>query len=60
MFYSFDVINKMGYKCVADFVSYIVKAYRFNCSIQYTDNGVYVYSDFDSMYGCENAVSGDK
>lgn len=54
MFYSLDMIERMGYKYIADFVSYIVKVYRYNCSIQYANNGVYVYSDFDSMCGYEN------
>lgn len=53
MFYSFDMIERMGYKYIADFVSYMVKVYRYNCLIQYADNGVFIGGDFDSMPGCE-------
>lgn len=60
MFYSFDMIEKMGYKYIADFVSYIVKVYRYNCSIQYTDNGVFVCGDFDNMSGYKNIGSNEK
>ena len=54
MFYSFDTIEKMGYKYVSDFVSYMVKVYRYNCSIQYADNGIFISGDFDSQEGVSN------
>lgn len=48
MFYTKEMINSLGYESIEEFVNDYIKKYK-NCAIQYIDNGVYIYCDFDMI-----------
>ena len=47
MFYTSEMINKLGYESIDSFVENFIKKHK-NCCIVYTPNGVYLNYDFDS------------
>lgn len=47
MFYTNEMIKRLGYETVKDFVTDYINKYK-NCSIRYMPNGVYFDYDFDS------------
>lgn len=47
MFYSKEMIERLGYKSIDEFVKDYINKYK-NCSVRYMPNGVYLAYDFDS------------
>ena len=47
MIYTYEMIEKLGYKSVDDFVENYINRYK-NCCIRYMPNGVYLNYDFDN------------
>lgn len=50
MFYSEQMISRLGYETTEEFVEQYVKEHP-NCCFQYTPGGVFLGSDFDSDGG---------
>lgn len=48
MFYSKEMINRLGYESVEEFVRDYVSKYK-NCCIRYYPNGVYLDYDFETI-----------
>ena len=47
MFYSKQMIERLGYESVDEFVKDYIDKYK-NCCIRYMSDGVYIDYDFDS------------
>lgn len=50
MFYSAEMINKLGYDSIENFVYDYLRQHP-NCCVRYKSNGVYLNYDLDSQLG---------
>ena len=49
MFYSKEMIKRLGYESIDDFVTDYINTYK-NCCVRYMPDGVCLYYDFDNNY----------